>query len=56
MKKRKGGDVDEEVSIKKTKVSGFAKEKENNNKPRELARTVKSLLQKEQTRLSGVLK
>ena len=56
MKKRKGGDAEEgEISAKKSKVSGFAERNENNNKPSEVLRTVKGLLQKEQTRLSGVL-
>ena len=57
IKKRKRGDVDEEgISERKKKVSGFAEEKQNINKPIELVRTVKSLLQKEQTRLAGMLK
>lgn len=57
MKKRKRGDVDEEgISERKKKVSGFVDEKQNNNKQSELVRTVKGLLQKEQTRLAGVLK
>ncbi|KAJ7389926.1 hypothetical protein OS493_028391 [Desmophyllum pertusum] len=57
IKKRKRGDVDEEgISERKKKVSGFAEEKQNINKPIELVRTVKSLLQKEQTRLAGLKK
>lgn len=56
MKKRKRGDVDEEgISERKKKVSGFVDMKQNNNKPSELVRTVKGLLQKEQTRLAGRL-
>ena len=55
MKKRKGEDVgDEEISPKKSKVSGFVEGK-GNNKPGDLVRAVKGLLQKEQTRLSGTL-
>ena len=57
MKKRKGEGVDEEAnSAKKTKVFGFKEGRENNNKPSELMRTARGLLQKEQTRLSGMLK
>ena len=56
MKKRKRGEVDEEgISERKKKVSCFVDEKQN-NKPSELVRTVKGLLQKEQTRLAGVVK
>ena len=56
MKKRKGRGVgDEEIPPKKSKISVFSEGKENNNKPSDLVRTVKGLLQKEQTRLSGVL-
>lgn len=55
MKKRKQRDVvNEETPQKKSKVSGFAEGNENNNKPADLVRTVKSLLHQEQTRLSGV--
>ena len=55
MKKRKGGDVDEDgISERKRKVSGLVDEKQN-NKPSEFVRTVKGLLQKEQTRLAGML-
>ena len=54
MKKRKERDVEDEgIPQKKSKVSGFAEGNENNNKPADLVRTVKSLLHKEQTRLSG---
>jgi hypothetical protein len=58
MKKRKSGDVDEEgISDRKRKVSSLVHERlNNNNKPSELVRTVKGLLQKEQTRLAGMLK
>ena len=58
MKKRKGEVVDQEGNIlKKAKVSDFAEaEENNNNKHSQLVRTVKVLLQKEQTRLSGMLK
>ena len=54
MKKRKGGDVDEEgISERKRKVSSLVDEKQN-KKPSEFVRTVKGLLQKEQTRLAGM--
>ena len=54
MKKRKGGDVDEDgISERKRKVSSLVDEKQN--KPSEFVRTVKGLLQKEQTRLAGML-
>ena len=58
MTKRKGEVVDQEGNIlKKAKVSDFAEaEENNNNKHSQLVRTVKVLLQKEQTRLSGMLK
>ena len=57
MKKRKGEVVGQEGNIlKKAKVSDLAEEEENNNKHSQLVRTVKVLLQKEQTRLSGRLK
>ncbi|CAH3023890.1 unnamed protein product, partial [Porites evermanni] len=58
MKKRKGEVVDQEGNIlKKAKVSDFAEaEENNNNKHSQLVRTVKVLLQKEQTRLSGLSK
>ena len=58
MKKRKGEVVDQEGNIlKKAKVSDFAEaEENNNNKHSQLVRTVKVLIQKEQTRLSGMLK
>ena len=58
MKKRKGEVVGQEGNIlKKAKVSDFTEaEENNNNKHIQLVRTVKVLLQKEQTRLSGMLK
>jgi len=57
MKKRKGEVVDREGNIlKKAKVSDLAEGEANNNKHGQLVRTVKVLLQKEQTRLSGMLK
>ena len=57
MKKRKRGDVNEEgISERKKKAPGLVDENQNSNNPSELVRTVKSLLQKEQTRLSGMLK
>lgn len=57
MKKRKGGEVNEEgISERKKKAPGFVDKNQNNNNTTELVRTVKSLLQKEQTRLSGMLK
>lgn len=58
MKKRKGEMVGQEGNIlKKAKVSDFAEAEENsNNKHSQLVRTVKVLLQKEQTRLSGMFK
>ena len=58
MKKRKGEVVGQEGNIlKKAKVSDLAEAEENNtNKHIQLVRTVKVLLQKEQTRLSGMLK
>ena len=58
MKKRKGQVVGQEGNIlKKAKVSDFTEaEENNNNKHIQLVRTVKVLLQKEQTRLSGMLK
>ena len=57
MKKRKGEVVGQEGNIlKKAKVSDFTEaEENNNNKHSQLVRTVKVLLQKEQTRLSGML-
>ena len=56
MKKRKGGDVDEDgISERKRKVSSLVDEKQN-NKPSEFVRTLKGLLQKEQTRLAGMFK
>ena len=58
MKKRKGEVVGQEGNIlKKAKVSDFTEAEENNsNKHIQLVRAVKVLLQKEQTRLSGMLK
>lgn len=58
MKKRKGEMVGQEGNIlKKAKVSDLAEAEENsNNKHSQLVRTVKVLLQKEQTRLSGMFK
>ena len=58
MKKRKGEVVGQEGNIlKKAKVSNLAAAEENNNdKHSQLVHTVKVLLQKEQTRLSGMLK
>ena len=57
MRKRKSGDVDEEgITERKRKVSGLVDEKQNNNKPSEFACSIKGLLQKEQTRLAGMLK
>ena len=54
MTKRKGGDVDEDgLSERKRKVSSLVGEKQI-NKPSEFVRTVKGLLQKEQTRLAGM--
>ena len=56
MKKRKGGDVDQHgISERKRKASSLVDEQQN-NKPSEFVRTVKGLLQKEQTRLAGMLK
>ena len=56
MKKRTGEVIGQEGNIlKKAKVSDFLEAEENNNKHSQLVRTVKVLLQKEQTRLSGML-
>ena len=56
MKKRKGGDLDEDgISERKRKVSSLVDENQS-NKPSEFVRTVKGLLQKEQTRLAGMFK
>lgn len=55
MKKRKGGDVNEDgLSERKRRVSSLVVEKQN-NKPSEFVRTVKGLLQKEQSRLAGMV-
>ena len=58
MKKRKGEHDGKEVkTLKKPKVSDVAEygEDQNNSKVSKLVLTVKGLLQKEQTRLSGML-
>jgi len=57
MKKRKGGNADEDgMPQRKRKASSLVDGKQNNNKPSEFLRTVKGLLQKEQTRLAGMFK
>jgi len=57
MKKRKGGDADEDgMPQRKRKASSLVDERQNNNKPSEFLRTAKGLLQREQTRLAGMFK
>ncbi|XP_020618167.1 uncharacterized protein LOC110056065 [Orbicella faveolata] len=57
MKKRKGGDADEDgMPQRKRKASSLVDERQNNNKPSEFLRTAKGLLQREQTRLAGLKK
>ena len=57
MKKRKGGNVDEDgITERKRKVSSLVDGKQSNIKPSEFVHTVKELIHKEQTRLAGMLK
>lgn len=51
MKKRKRGHVDDEGTRERKKNA--PDEKQNNNKPSDFVRSVKGLLQKENTRLAG---